>query len=41
MNLERTSHPSSLIRRERDMKEETLTKIPALKDRLASVRSYL
>jgi hypothetical protein len=34
----RVVHRSSL---ENKMKEETLTKIPALKDRLASVRSYL
>ncbi len=42
MNGNRIVHRSSLIiHRWRIMKEETLTKIPELKDRLASVRSYL
>ena len=36
-------HPSALIPHpfKEDMKEETLTKIPEIKDRLTSVRSYL
>jgi len=43
MNPARAIHPSSFILHhfEVPMREDTLTKIPDLKDRLTSVRSYL